>query len=327
MAGLKSTRILHRAAVGAALAALALPATVAAQRQPAGDLRMAFESEATGVVTGMDLEVGYRSADDPNAKPPMIRRLVINGPGGMRFDGEALPRCTASDQQLRALGSRACPGNTRIGDGTITAITGFGPPTDPYVARAVLFNTPDGFIEVVEEPSTGNPFAFERIHVSGTTLSAKVARVPGGPPDGETTVREVDLHFDAHTGYVVTPSDCRGRQWAYSGVFTFDYGDVPVGGTAPCDPRVAPARIALTVSPRQVEAGKRTRFRFRARVVDGATRRPASGVTVRFAGKRLRTGTRGGASTTARLKRVGLHLAKAVLPGARSGRALVLATR
>jgi hypothetical protein len=336
----KPARILHASAVAAikprssfgaglaiaVLATLALAAGAPAQ-QPAADLRIAFDTSSPGAVAGMDLVLRYGAAGDPNAKPPMIRRLSIEAPAGMLLDGDALPRCTASDEQLRTLGSRACPAQTRIGEGTITAVTGFGPPIDPYVADAVLFNSPDGFIEVVEEPSSGHPFAFERIKVEGTTMSAKVARVPGGPPDGETTVREVSLHFAPSTGYVVTPPGCGAGRWDYSGTFGFDYGDVTATGSASCDPAARPARIALSVTPRRAEVGERTRFRFRVHTVDGAGRRPAGGATVRFAGRRLRTNGRGAAAAAVTLRRPGRHVARAVLPGALRARAVVRATR
>ena len=95
--------------------------------------------------------------------------------------------------------------------------------------------------------------------------------------------------------------------------------------TAPPAPRGGgpAARIALRVSPRRVRAGRRTRFSFVARTRAG-TRLP--GATVRFAGRRAVTDSRGVARMRARLRRPGAYRARATAAGYRPGRATVRAT-
>jgi hypothetical protein len=82
------------------------------------------------------------------------------------------------------------------------------------------------------------------------------------------------------------------------------------------------ARIRLTVSPRSVRARRRTVFHFTAR----AASRRVAGATIRFAGRRARTGRRGTARIVCRLWR-GRHVARASKPGLRGGRVTVRARR
>ncbi len=48
-------------------------------------------------------------------------------------------------------------------------------------------------------------------------MTATPPKIPGGPPDGETAVRDVDFVYDGGTGFVRTPVRCpRRRQWVSS---------------------------------------------------------------------------------------------------------------
>jgi S-formylglutathione hydrolase FrmB len=81
-------------------------------------------------------------------------------------------------------------------------------------------------------------------------------------------------------------------------------------------PRTCTAARAVTirarVTPRATSAGRRTRFRFRASTPTG----PLAGASVRFAGRRVRTGRRGTATMLARL-RAGRYRARFTSPGLR----------
>ena len=68
----------------------------------------------------------------------------------------------------------------------------------------------------------------------------------------------------------------------------------------------------------------RTRFRFRATIRRG---RPLRGVTIRFAGRRVKTNRRGRASLTLRLGRRGKRRVVARKRGYRRGRATVRVLR
>ncbi|MEA2448366.1 MAG: hypothetical protein QOG63_298, partial [Thermoleophilaceae bacterium] len=108
--------------------------SVAAARTESGrlaDFGLALSSRSPATPTGMAVHVFLRAANDPDAKPPPLRSAVIRLPDGLRFDTSAVPECTASDQELSARGSDACPPETQLTVGTFSAITGFGPPADP----------------------------------------------------------------------------------------------------------------------------------------------------------------------------------------------------
>ena len=66
-------------------------------------------------------------------------------------------------------------------------------------------------------------------------------------------------------------------------------------------------RPRLSVRPRRLRAGRRTRLRFHATVLRGGRRSPLRGATIRFAGRRARTDRRGRASLVVRPRRTGRH--------------------
>lgn len=80
----------------------------------------------------------------------------------------------------------------------------------------------------------------------------------------------------------------------------------------------APTR--LVVRPGRVRAGRTVRLRFQVRSADSACR---SGMTIRFAGRSVRTRRRGGAVLRMRLRRAGAFEATARKPGCRPGSATV----
>ena len=86
--------------------------------------------------------------------------------------------------------------------------------------------------------------------------------------------------------------------------------------THPPRASVPPRALKLSVRPRRVRRGRRTTFRFQV----APQRR---GVTIRFAGKRARTGSRGRARIVSRFAKRGPRRATARLPGWRPGRATV----
>ena len=314
--------------IAAILVCLAVGPPAAAYGPPAGSIQMSFDSPRPGVTSGLGMRLSYRDSSNPDGKPPMIRELQVTLPEGTRLDGDALPRCDVPDEDVRARGPSACPQASRVGSGEIEIVTGFGPPTDPYTFDAVNFNESGGIKEVVIDRSTGGVIAIEHLRVEGNVISARIVRGPGGPPDGESTVREAVVNPDPGTGFVTTPPVCRGM-WSYSARFTFDNGVVEPAGTTPCTPgraagRAAPAR--LVVRPKRVRAGRRTRFRFHATVVENGRRRPLGGAVIRFAGRRAVANRRGMATMAATLRR-GFHRAAVVAPEVHGGRARVRALR
>ncbi len=118
----------------------------------------------------------------------------------------------------------------------------------------------------------------------------------------------------------------RGPGWPESHLFVTGFDGAvreltPPPGQEPSPGR--PRRIRLTGSPSQVETGRRTCVRFRARV----GRRPLEHAIVSFRQRRVATDTRGRARICARFPRPGLYGAVARKPGLHRGKTSVRAGR
>lgn len=200
------------------------------------DFALGFSTKARGARAALVLHVVYKAADDPDAKPSPIRKVVIHAPSGTRFNTGAVAKCEASDDELMAQGRGACPAESRIGAGKLTADTGFGPPIDPVAGDLTLFNSGTAIIEVVTAPGTDRVLGIDRLRIEGSTLTGNPPTTPGGPPDGETAVRQIDFTIERATGYVTTPRTCpRTRRWVATGTFGFaDGAEETVRSRAAC---------------------------------------------------------------------------------------------
>ena len=108
------------AAATAGLLALLCAAPAHGESGRLADFSLRFTSGAPGTPTGMAVHVLLRKAGDPNAKPSPLRSAVIRGPNGLRFDTGALPECTATDSEIQARGSDACPAETQLTVGSFS---------------------------------------------------------------------------------------------------------------------------------------------------------------------------------------------------------------
>jgi hypothetical protein len=310
----------------AAVAALASAPADAAER---AELELRLTTDAPAAPSGLELRVLYRHPDDAERKPPQIRALKVALPEGTVLDDGALPRCEASDEQLRLLGRRACPAASELGRGSLTAVSGLGPPFDPLAGDVTVFNGRGELIELVTLPGTDVAAGFDRLRLDGATLEGHPPATPGGPPDGQTTIREVRFAL-APAGtperpYLRTPPHCpASRTWTSRGEFAFaDGGSASVEAPSPCVRAVAPragAAPALRVHPRRVRAGSPTRFRLR---LVNVPERCRSGATARIAGRRARTDASGRATIRATLRRAGRVRVRALRRGCPRVSALV----
>ena len=316
--------------MGAAGVALAVAAaTVHAGSDNRGDYELGLSARAPDAVTGLSFRVGYRHPSDPNAKPPPITAATFELPKGTRIDGGAVPTCRASDQDFRARGRDACPESSRVGAGTLIAITGFGAPVDPVETDVTVFNGGDELVEVVFAKGTNTVLGLDRLKVQGSTLVAHPPATPGGPPDGRTAIRRIALDLPARRGtggrrFVTTPDACpHNGRWRSTARYGFaDGGKTTLTSDTPCTASAGkrPAAV-LSVRPRRVRAFQPVRFRFRAR---GACGRRA---IVRIAGRRIRTSRRGRASLRLRLGRTGRRRVSLGKPGCTSARTFVRVLR
>jgi hypothetical protein len=274
------------------------------------DFALGFSTPKPGTRAALVLHVVYKAAGDPDAKPSPIRKVVIAAPAGTRFDTGAVPGCKASDEELQAQGSGACPAESRIGAGKLKADSGFGPPADPIDGDLALFNTGDAVLEVVTAPGTDRVLGTDRLRIEGSTLSGAPPVTPGGPPDGETAVRQIDFTIAAATGFVTTPGTCpASREWTSSGTFGFkDGAEETLTASVACERAAAAPSARLVLVPQRVRVGRA--IRFSARVV-GAGAACSRGASVRVGGRRVRTGRDGRARLEVVVHRAGAHSATA----------------
>ena len=313
-----------------ALALTAILAAVLAAPAPAGGAEIessfeaAFTTQAPGAPSGLRLALEYLPAD-PGAKPPAVEGGTFSFPPGTRFDDGALPRCQASDAEVYALGRRACAPETQLGVGRLVAITGFGSPFDPFEAESHQYNAPGHVLAMIVPSGTDRVVGFDRLTIEGSALAAHPPPVPGGPPDGRTAVKRVEMNVPAPPAgarpYVTTPPSCPADGlWRALGEFHFADGSTSrTPATIPCDGAAAP-RIALRVAPGAVRAGRHSTFRTRVTSASASCER---GVAVRLGRVRATTGAAGRAVLRKYLSRPGRVSVRASKPGCGEARASV----
>ena len=122
----------------AAAVAMALAGSAAGTTGKRADFSLGFSTKSRGAKAALVLHLVYKAPGDPNGKPSPIRKVVIQAPPGTAFHTGAVAKCTASDDEIMAEGSGACPPASRIGAGkhrfTVRAYDAAG-------AKAVAYGT------------------------------------------------------------------------------------------------------------------------------------------------------------------------------------------
>jgi len=321
----------------AALASVAVAAPATGESTPALDFDLGFGVEQPASPASLVLHEVYKNPSDPSGKPSPLRKTVLEAPAGTVFDGHAVAACTASDDQLMTDGPTACPTDSRVGTGSVALDTGFGPPVDPYMVDAILFNGGDGITELFSDHQTGARLAVGHGRFTApNTLTETPARNPGGPPDGESSVRQVDFRFAERRGpdgraFITTPPSCPAAgAWAAKLTATVADGHTYVAtSSTPCvasgvveQPRPVPRpAIDVGVIPRRARAGTRARLHVRLRSTAPDC---LAAATVRFHRAKARTNRSGLATLALRLHRPGRYQLTATHAGCRAGSATVV---
>ena len=315
--GRKQLHAISGAAIATAIVAIGGAAVASTYGRTV--VALPFTTRQPSTSTGLRISIHYRDEHDPNAKPKTFHKLEIELPAGIRIDQRVVPACTASDSELMAQGPSACP-HSKVGDGTVTLMTGFPPPGDTFATDVTVLQGQGELLDVFRAKGSEQTLAVDHVKIAGRTLIDEPQSVPGGPPDGRSAVRDVRLRIGARTAhghaYLRTPPSCpAGERWESRFTAFYDDGVTDVAlATSPCSPAAHRPAIHLTVTPRRVTAGSRVRFVFR---VSSHAIRCRRRVLVRFAGGRVRTNRSGYAALVRRLRHAGRRRAVATRAGCR----------
>jgi hypothetical protein len=173
----------------------------------------------------------YVNPEDPEAKPPAVRRVITALPRGARYDTSAPGLCTASDAELMAQGSAACPADSAIGGGVVTVDTGGAGPTRTVTADVEFFNNADEFIYLNTIRGGGARTVIRADVTRRKTITVVDPPLPGTPPDGgaidqvDVRVKGVStLRDGVRHSYITTPRRCPERGYWTTAV-RFVYAD------------------------------------------------------------------------------------------------------
>lgn len=226
---MRKTPVLTGIALAAVFAASALAGQ--ASRQSA-DYTLIEERPGHG--TAERFLVDYRNPEDPAGKPPAVRRVVTVLPRGARYDPSVPASCTASDAELIAQGSAACPPGSTIGGGVVTVDTGLPGPARIVTADVEFFNNaedPDGEFIYLNTVRGTDARTVIRADLTTRKRITNADMLPGTPPDGgaidtvDVTISEVSRRVDGERrSYLTTPPRCRSRGFWLTRV-SFTYGD------------------------------------------------------------------------------------------------------
>ncbi|HET8961685.1 hypothetical protein [Nocardioides sp.] len=217
---------------------LALPgsaglATVGSVAEEASDYQTAslrFIETAPGRASGYRVRIDYTNPDDPDAKPPSVRRVVELFARGTRIDTGVPARCRATDAELMLAGRSACPRGSIVGNGFIKLDTGI-PGPGRYLKEDVTFlNNTNQLIYLTNDRATGARTVI-RARVRSDRVISGAPLLPGAGTDGTAidVVRGnfpklVRMRHGHRRAYVTTPQRCPGRGFWVSKV-RFAYHD------------------------------------------------------------------------------------------------------
>jgi hypothetical protein len=233
--------------LGLTAALLVLPvAVVIAVDDPYQTSEYTLDQKRPDRPTAEHFKFDYVNPEDPEAKPPAVKKVVTILPKGARYDASVPGSCTASDAELTAQGAAACPEDSRIGGGVITVDTGMPGPARIVTADTEFFNNaedPEGeFIYLNTVRGTGAR-TIVRADVTKRRTITEAGMLPGTPPDGgaidtvDVVVTRVVRRIEGERrAYITTPPRCtRSKTWFARVKFVYD-GDVSqtVATANPC---------------------------------------------------------------------------------------------
>jgi hypothetical protein len=212
-----------RRLIGAALTSALVLALVAAGAFAGGSRQEAhytLGSHRPHHGTSEHFVFDYRNPDDPDGKPPAVRRVVTVLPRHAHYDTSVPGSCTASDAELMAQGAAACPADSAIGGGVVTVDTGAPGPARIVTADVRFFNNAtdrDGEFIYLNTVRGSDARTVIRANVKRRKTVTNAGMLPGTPPDGgaiDTVDVKVAAVHSAAGDYITTPRRCpASRHW------------------------------------------------------------------------------------------------------------------
>ncbi len=193
------------------------------------DMQLEFTTDRPGAASDLLLSIDYMDPQDPNGKPPAVRKVVETLGRRALIDTSAPRLCTATDAELVAQGKDACPRGSRVGTGVITLDTGVPGPSRFIIADVLFLNNTKEliFLNTVRD---GGERVVVRAKVRGRrTYVNNAPFLPGVPPDG-TAIDTVEVTLGTDRlkqgdSYITTPSRCPERGFRWNRIkFTYDDG-------------------------------------------------------------------------------------------------------
>jgi hypothetical protein len=183
------------------------------------------------------ISIDYANPDDPEGKPPAVRKVETILQGGARYDTTGIAQCMASDAALMAQGEAACPPESKIGAGVTTVDTGVEGPNRFVEADIDFFNNEDELIYLTTVKPSGAHTVI-RADVFKRRTVTEVAMLPGSPPHGGAVdTVEVEIgRIDDDASYLTSPPRCPKRGfWVNRIRFTYADGETQeTSNEVPC---------------------------------------------------------------------------------------------
>jgi hypothetical protein len=220
----------------ASLAAGIVPAAAGlalASSQFSATFRMTYLGREPGAPAGQVPLMTWSDPGAPNEVPKAIKRIDLKYHPGTRFDTSALPRCRASDAEIKSKGVSACPKASKLGLGHTKAVF---PSGSGFTTDVTLFNARGQIIVLVT--LQGNFLTEFRDRVKGRTITVEPELPPG------VSLTRLKLRFDRHSKgrgakqrtYMRAPPSCpASRKWITVARFTYVDGSTEAfRSSTPC---------------------------------------------------------------------------------------------
>jgi hypothetical protein len=202
--------------------AFAAAGVALASPQFASTLAFTYSSKVPGSPSGFDSLATFSDPGEPGGKPKELVKIKVGFHPGTRIDTAALPRCRATDTEVRILGLRACPASTRLGtvhaEGVISTGLRFNPTGHLFNARRAI---------IVVATVDGRYVTSFRDDLTRDTLTVNF-RIPRGI--SFTSFKpHIPRHFRKRAGkrraYMRTPPSCPATGvWTTTVVFIYRDG-------------------------------------------------------------------------------------------------------